>query len=243
MIAAILVGVPSMTLANAAEYKVAGIIVGSDIDRGSALRIAVLSTAANLLPIPGGPLVKAKGLIDEGARAGRAILATVLMAGAWLATSLLIAGLFGGIDLWASAAIVVVASVLGIGVFAVLIRRVLQDRKAVVAGLVAAVELAATLATGLRMWLIAQALGFDLGSGALVLGIAPVLGSAVVFVPAGLGVRELVASLAAPAVGLTVASGFLISSVDRLAGMLVHGVAAVVFVISDGRDRAHGKGS
>lgn len=235
MAAVLLIGVPLMTLANAGEYKVAGALVGNKISNSAAIRIAVLSTAANLLPIPGGPLVRAKALMDEGTRPPRAILVTMLMAGAWLATSLLLAGLFGGLERSAAAALVAIGVLIGIGVGTVLGARIIKSNHLARLGAVAAVELLATLATGFRIWLVAEALGLDVGTGALVLGVAPVLGAAVVFVPAGLGVRELIASLAAPAIGLDPAMGFLIAAVDRLAGMLVHGTAAGFIAVRMGR--------
>jgi hypothetical protein len=234
MVGVIVLGVPLMTLANAAEYRVSGIIVSRTIGCAAALRIAVLSTAANLLPLPGGPLVRVKGLVDEGERPPRAVAVTLVMGGAWLATSLLVAGLFADVEPEIAGLLIGVGMLVGATVVAALVR-LIRKRRAPLIAMVGGVELAATLATGFRMWLVALALGFDLGSGALVLGVAPVLGAAVVIVPAGLGVRELIASLAAPAVGLDPAAGFLIASVDRLAGMLVHGLAAFAIAVGERR--------
>jgi glycosyltransferase involved in cell wall biosynthesis len=229
--AAILVGVPGMAIANAAEYNVAAAIEGKAVGLAAAMRIAVLSTAANLLPLPGGPIVRAKALADEGVRGTDAALVTILMGAAWLATSLVVAGLVGGLEFSAAVLVSGIGLSIGIGVALALRSKIpSSDRRRLIAA-VGMVELAATGATALRMWLVAQALGFDIGMGAFVLGLSPVLGAIVFFIPAGLGVREMVASLAAPAVGLDPAAGFLIASVDRLVGMAVHGTAAMFFAL------------
>lgn len=238
LVAVLLLGVPLMTLANAEEYRVSARLVGVEVRRATALRISILATAANLLPLPGGPLVRIKALIDDGSRTRRAIQSTALMGAAWLATSLIIAGVFGGLRAGLAVSLVVPGLLLAL-VCVYLIRGILGPVGWDGAGWIVAVEVGATLATGLRLLLVARALGFAIGSGALVLGIAPVLAALVVVVPAGLGVREGVASLAAPAIGLSAASGFLIAAVDRLAGMAVHGVAAAAVSVfwADVEDR------
>ena len=105
----LLVAVPAMTLSNALEYTMAARVTGQSVRLLDAMRIAVLATAANLLPLPGGPFVRMKGLVDEGVQGRSAVGVTVLMAFAWLSVSLTSAGPFGGLALIPAA----VAALLG----------------------------------------------------------------------------------------------------------------------------------
>lgn len=235
LIVLIVFAVPAMTASNALEYRIAARLAGRVVRLGDAVRIAVLSTAANLLPLPGGPLVRMKGLVDEGVRGVSAVAVTALMALAWLSVSTLMAGLLGGLAFGPASLAIALGAVGIIVVSGALRRRLGRQGWRGSLGTVLGVELMATLVTAARLWLAAHALGIPVGSGAFVLGLSPVLGAIVFVVPAGLGVRELFAALAAPVIGLSPAEGFLISSLDRLAGLVVHGSAALILAATASR--------
>jgi hypothetical protein len=224
-IGVVVLGIPLMAMANAFEYIVSARVLGKEVGIGAAIRTTILASAANLLPVPGGPLVRTKALMNTGARVRSAVLVTILMAAVWLGIALVVAALLGAPDpaaafgFGATGLAALVAAVAG---FHVLV----PQSRAEAIGWVALVEFATTVVTGLRIWLVAQAIGIDIGLGAFVLGTAPVLAAMVVFVPAGLGVREMVASVAAPAIGLQPATGFLISALDRVAEFVVLGVVS-----------------
>jgi len=224
-------GVPAMTVANAYEYQVSARILRLPIGAAHALRTTVLATAANLLPLPGGSLVRTKGLMNAGGSGRRAIAVTIGMAIAWLGVALLMAGVLGGLRVAAAIGVGAVG-ILVLATATMLLRRVAgSDRLRSLLGQVALAELMATIATAGRIWLVGAALGTHVGLGAFVLGAAPVLGAIVVVVPAGLGVRELVAAGTAPAIGLDPGVGYLITALDRIAGLIVHGLFAAVIAL------------
>jgi uncharacterized membrane protein YbhN (UPF0104 family) len=98
------------------------------------------------------------------------------------------------------------------------------------------VELAMVAIRGVLFWFVM--IGYDIGGsfqGAMILPVAVVLASAVGFVPAGLGVREVISAALAGLVGDTAASGALASGLDRLVSLPVMAVIAIVLAITGHR--------
>ena len=227
MVAAALVGVPMMTVSNATEYKLAAQLNGHSVSVLDAVEVAITSTAANVLPLPGGPLVKIASLRRAGSPMSTAAKTTIWTGLLWLAVASVVAALA---LLSENKIIPVIVVPVSLAIGAVAVRRLVAlgagpGRQATVVGLVW-VELLGTLATALRLWLVAQGIGISLGATAFVLALAPVVGAAVVFVPAGLGVREAASAGLAVVSGATAGVGFLVAAVDRILGLVVHGVAA-----------------
>jgi len=227
MAAAALVGVPMMTAANAMEYKLTAQLSGHSVSVLDAVEVAITSTAANVLPLPGGPLVKIASLRRAGSTTSAATRVTIWAGLLWLAVASVVAALA---LLSENKTIPVIVGLGSLAMGAVAVTRLVAlgagtGPQTTVAGLVS-VEVAGTLATALRLWLVAQAIGISLGSTAFVLALAPVLGAAVVFVPAGLGVRESASAGLAVVSGATAGVGFLVAAVDRILGLVVHGIAA-----------------
>ena len=233
--------VPLATVANGLEYAVAARIGGHRVAVGEALEISVLSSAANLLPLPGAALVRVRAMRRRGSSYRRALSVTVLVGGAWLSTSLVLAGALlaargGGTDGVVPAA-ALGAGVVGIVATAVVVRRLgpAGEATSLVAGLVGA-EVLAVVVAATRFLLVLRALGLDVAvEQAVALTVAGVVASALGFVPGGLGLREALAGAIAGLVGLTVATGVLAAAVDRLVGLPVLAVLAVGVSVRAGR--------
>jgi uncharacterized membrane protein YbhN (UPF0104 family) len=231
LLIAALVGVPMMTVLNALEYKLTGRLLGRSVPAWEAVEVAVTSTAANLLPVPGGPFLKIASLRRTGAPTRSAAHATVWSGMLWLNTAVLVAAvtlMSTGRGLYVVAA--GGACMLGIAALVMLKRLSHEARPWPALAALVTVEFGSTLATALRLWLIGQGIGISVGSTALVLSLAPVLGAAVVFLPAGLGVREAAAAGLAAISGAEAGVGYLLTAVDRIIGLVVHGVAAAILV-------------
>lgn len=231
LLIAAFVGVPMMTVLNALEYKLTGRLLGHTVPAWEAVEVAVTSTAANLLPVPGGPFLKIASLRRTGSSTRTAANATVWSGMLWLSTAVLVAAVTlmstgRGLYIIAAAG----ASILGTAALVMLHRLSHESRPRPVLAALVTVELGSTLATALRLWLIGQGIGISVGSTALVLSLAPVLGAAVVFLPAGLGVREAAAAGLAAISGAEAGVGYLLTAVDRIIGLVVHGVAAAILV-------------
>ncbi len=237
VIVALLLG-PATSACNAAEYALTVRYAGRRVRMLEAVRVAVLSTAANLLPIPGSVLVRAAGLRRLGASSPDTARVLLAASGMWLgATSILTGvGMVAGRVYGAAAAVLIVA---GVAAVAVAHQVFGASRRPGAVGLTAAlfgVE-AATVAIGaFRLWLCMRALGYDTGVvKSTALTFASVLANAVGVFPGGLGLREALAAAIGPLVALPAAVAATASAVDRLLGLPVVLVSAAGFAVTSGR--------
>ena len=79
----LLVLAPLTTLLNGLEYVGVARLVGQQPPLRRALHVAVLGTAANLLPVPGAVLVRVDALRRGGSSVGRSTAASVCAAFLW----------------------------------------------------------------------------------------------------------------------------------------------------------------
>ncbi|MGF1608462.1 MAG: lysylphosphatidylglycerol synthase domain-containing protein [Kiloniellales bacterium] len=216
-----LLGVPLMVALNAMEFLLTGRLLGRRIRIVDALEITVVGTAANMLPLPGGVLVRLAGLKAAGARFGQGVAASFLIF--FVAAG--IAAVYSGLwiscldSTWAGPVIAVSGGLLLL-LSAVAAMRLEGGFPALT--IIAATRLGLVLVTASRIYLCFLALGipasFAQASG---LSVSGVMSSVVAFVPAGLGVRELIAAALSPLVGLAMSSGFMVTFINRLLTIIV----------------------
>ncbi len=218
--------VPTTLIANAFSYQMQSRLVGIGIRARDALRITLLGSAANLLPLPGAVVVRTADLMSRGATAGQATGATACGALAWLGLSLLAAvrpllnlGAFAGWPVAAAGVGALVAS-------AIMGWRLSHSFGAWLAVVLGSASLVATLA--IRYLLLVWALGFDPGSEALALVAVGALSSAAGFFPSGIGLREILAGLTATLVELPASLGYLVAGIDDIAWIVTVGVGVLL---------------
>ena len=218
-------GVPLTLFANTLEYVLAGRVLGHRIPFLPAVQLTTLSTAANLLPIPGAFLVRVQGLRLLGSRFGKAFASTAVIGLAWIGVSAALAGLLLAVSgRWVPAVVLAAIALppLG-GAQAWLTRavRVPAERRRL-AALIVAVELFAVATNAGRLVLILIALGVDASlPQAFVLAVSSSLAAAAGIVPGGFGLRELIAAALAPLVGLPASSGFAATAINRVVGIII----------------------
>ena len=88
-----LIAAPASLGLKAAEFIVAARVAGQHPPRRLAMETAVVSSAANLLPLPGSLMVTVQTLAEGGATYGGAVAASAIPGAAWLG----ITGLIGGV--------------------------------------------------------------------------------------------------------------------------------------------------
>ena len=93
MLIAALVGVPLTLVANTFEYLLSARMLHHRMRFLPALQLTTMSTAANLLPIPGAFLVRVQGLRTMGSRYGRALASTAVVGLVWIGVSALMAAI------------------------------------------------------------------------------------------------------------------------------------------------------
>jgi hypothetical protein len=228
-------------VANGAEYMLSAAALGGRVTLRNALRVSVLSTAANLMPIPGAALVKTRALQRRGARLRVAAMLTVGIGVVWVGVAGVVAGalvanaggrvLFGA--LVGAGGLGVTAA--GAGILAA------QDTDMPARRLVAwaiVVEFGSVAAQAVRFWLVLRAIGFDgtLAQGAT-LGAGAVVASAAGILPGGLGLRELLSSALGPAVGMPAAVATVVAAVERVVTLAVVAIMTA-FVTIGGRKRS-----
>ncbi len=219
--ALLLLVIPVVKLLNVFEYILSGRLLGKSIGLMEGLEVTTIGAAANMLPLPGSTLVRMAGLKAAGAGYGKGAAAVLLASLIWLAVASLYAGAWilslGGATpaaRWVGPAFVAVGAML---LAFCLVAAIRLEGGSRIIGLIAANRLVLVAIEALRFVLVLQAMGvaasFAQASGLAVTG---VLGSAVSIVPAGLGVRELVAAGLGPVVGISAAAGFLAAGLIRL---------------------------
>ncbi len=230
-----LLGVPAMTALNALEYVLTARLLGQRIGPAYALDITVMGTAANMLPLPGGPLIRVAGLTAAGASLTHSVATSVLV----LLVSVGVAAIYSGLwigtiaDLWIGGLVVVAGCIF-------MLASVAAARRAPggigVLAVIAVTRSGLVLVTAGRLFLCFGALGisasFAQSSGLAVSGVAS---SVIPFVPAGIGVREWLAAALSPIVGLSMGAGFLVTFLNRLTTMAVVVPIALVLNLRHGK--------
>lgn len=235
-----LLGVPLTLILNGAEYQVAAAIASYRVPFRAALRIGVLSTAANMLPIPGAMLVRAHAMRKLGASYGRIAVATGVVGLCFVGMT---CGIASGV-LLASREVVFGGILAGAGLLllAASLAMLAAERRPRAA--IRLLSAAAARATGAilikagRLYLILVAFGYDAGATqALTLTVAAVVATSLGFFPGGLGAAEALAAAFSPLVGLSAAVGFVVSAVDRLISLIgLAVVAGGVLIFERGRE-------
>ncbi len=238
LVLVVFVGIPVTTCLSTAEFMVTGRLVAQRISFLRALEVMIIGAAANLLPLPGSTLVRLASLKAGGASYRDATAAVLLVAVLWLGIALV----YAGSSIWLAsshgtgAAFVVIGAALLLG-SALATMRVTGGLG--FTGSMMAVKLLMVMADAARLFLCLAAIGATASfAQASALSISAVVGSAVSIVPAGLGIREATAAALAPIVGLSVASGFLAATVNRLLALTTLVPLATLLAIRARRQEA-----
>ncbi|MGD2061496.1 MAG: hypothetical protein PVF87_11555, partial [Acidimicrobiia bacterium] len=230
-----LIGVPLTIVLNGVEYRLSAAVLDHVVPMAEALRISVLSSAANLLPIPGAVLVRTRALNRLGARPGSAFAATGAIAVAWMGTTFGLAGglltlrrpLIGSLCLVGGLACLVVAYLL-------IHRR--TDRAIELFFRVVLVEASLVVVGAARLLILLAAIGFEADLiQTVALTISGLVASATGFFPGGLGIRELVIGALSPLVGLPASAGVVAAALDRILALAILGVTAMAFILTERR--------
>jgi uncharacterized membrane protein YbhN (UPF0104 family) len=226
---------PATTACNAAEYAVTARFVEVRVSALQALRVAVLSTAANLLPVPGSALLRVAELRRAGSGTKQATASVVAASASWAAVT---GAFLGVVALLSSRPLLgMLLLVVSCGLVALAARLTGAHRSRARGrsmALLLVVEAASAAVGAARLWCCARGLGIEISEGAAVaLGSASVLAGAVGIVPGGLGVREALAAAIGPVVGVPAAVAASVAAVDRLIGSAVVGLGTGWLAVAD----------
>jgi uncharacterized membrane protein YbhN (UPF0104 family) len=237
-----LVGVPASVLVNAAEYVAAGRSLGHRLGTLHAARVSTVATAANLLPIPGAVVVRARALRVLGTQYRRSLAVLGSIGVIWLGTTGVLSGvvlLIDGEHVGLGLAFIGGGLLSGAAAYA-LLRVPLSDTEARHwFGRFVVIEIVSVAVYAMRFVLVLRGLGFHSSwSETFTLTIATSAASAVGVLPGGLGLREVLAAALAPLVGLPAAVALFAVSVDRIIGLVVLALMTGILLLFGRRDRA-----
>lgn len=209
---------PVVAIINTLRFKLTAKAFNLDYSFQRSFVITVYSTVANMLPLPGGLLVRMANLKHESNTYANtaavslyvsALSAFITLVIAATAYALMHPGFISGVG--------ITGFITGILLTYLLIQK--TPLRPVFAGL-SGVEIASTLADGIGIYMsfliIDTMIGIDQS---MVLTAASVVGSAISLVPAGLGVREGAAALIATQIAVIPASAFIALALNRVIGL------------------------
>jgi hypothetical protein len=229
------VAAPLSLLLKAAEFHVAARVVGQSPGRGRSLEVAVVSSAANLLPLPGSLIVTVRSLSEDGSNYRQALAASAVPGLSWLGVT----GIIGGTAIsvegpYGLGLLVVAGGFAALGTAVALFRATAPlERRASLGLTILAVEVGWLGVSALRLGLAVTALGLAVEpTQALALSVAGALTVAIGFFPGGLGIREALIAGLAPMIGLPFDTGILIGSLDRVVWLAFLALAAAALTLT-----------
>jgi len=227
----IFVFAPTLVVLNTLLLIVTCRITGVTMGLLGGLKLSVLSSAANYLPLPGGPALRIVAMAERGATLKNASFANLAAAMLWFAATFLHASAWA---LAASSMLFVFFAAIGIfalGAGVLLVRRVSKNLFDI--ALLIIVNLLIAISYALGFWVALRLVGYDGGfAQAVIISTAGVIGAAVSFAPSGLGVRELAAAYIASLVAVVPALGFIASAVLQMTTIAPLALAAIILAFT-----------
>ncbi len=224
--------IPLSIIYSALNMMLMGRAVKVPIGMIYGLRVSVFAQVAELLPIPGGAIVRTAALMRAGSSTGKSAEIVLAFSLLWIACGGTAAGLALAEVGWSAQAF---ASICGLGVLIICVW--LTVRFGV--SLAVAATLLRALGVALVAWRFALAFAvigatlswIDAGAFAF----AAILGTASSLIPGGLGVSEGLAALIAKPGGVDPATAFLAAALSRLVGLAINMLLALALTLFRGR--------
>ena len=228
---------PVTIVLNAAELRAMAPGSGADrraIDWPLAIRTVVLATAANLLPVPAGAVIRIGVLRRAGATTGAAAGVTLAAAAIWIGVSVMLAAAVA-VVIEPLVAVLGLAGGLALSVAGVVsVRRTGRARWVATAGELTLIQVAMAVLHAVRLWLVLAGISVSAEVGqTLIIGASSPLAAAAGFFPGGIGLAELLSALLAPLAGIAAAAGLLAVALGRLLGLAVTIPLALALGLTD----------
>jgi uncharacterized membrane protein YbhN (UPF0104 family) len=239
LVADVAFGPLMVVLLNGMEFAWIASLLAQRVTIGRALRISVLGTAANQLPIPGAVLVRTQALATGGSGYRRALMGNLSVGLAWMGSAFLFAGLLqlGGSIPWVGAGCVVGGAAFLFACRRIVLRTLPPNPPRFMTTRIVGIETALVLVQGTRLFIVLRGFG-ELVSPAqsVALALSSVLSSALGIAPGGFGVREAIAAGIGPIVGLPASVSLVATAFDRIADLIVIGIASLVILVVTRRE-------
>lgn len=221
--------VPFTVLSNATQFWLTARIAGLRPPVFKVLTVTLLSTAANLLPVPGGSVVRIMALKKPGQNFRQPIALTAFVAIIWLSISSLVAAACLFLLRLNGLALIAVTLFTISGIFAKFAWPAgLSESRRWIAGLVL-VQSFLVVVGGIRLWLCFHAIGEPINlQESLVLLFSSVVAALAGIAPGGFGLTEATAAGLAVLIGVAPDAAFIATALNRITGLMLIGPFAVL---------------
>ncbi|VWX58452.1 hypothetical protein [Sphingorhabdus sp. 109] len=229
--------VPFSLLYGGTGLQLLAKVAGLKMTASFAFRRSALAQLAEILPIPGGAIVRAGALMSVGAKVGEGAVLVLAAAFLWIA----IAASGAGIAIYANGENWGWAIILSGTMVTATILIWIGNR----AGWIGALQILAHRLFGIALTalrvvcafaVIGTILPFESG---LLFAFATIAGSAAAIAPAGLGISEIFSAALAPVVSIPPATAFLAVAMNRMVGLSV--TALFVLLTGGGKPEPGGE--
>ncbi len=238
------VAAPLTVLTNAGEFRVMGAVNRHVIGWIPAIRLTVLAGVANLLPLPGGLIIRTQALRQRGSTYRHALAANAAAGLAWIGAGCLtiaVATLITAGTRLAGALLVVIGLGSFVGVLAIL-RRIDRATARRYLGQFILVETATVVVGAARIYLVFRMLGLAVSPvQAISLTAAGILSAAIGILPAGLGLREALAGVIGSAVDVSLSKAIAGTAADRITMQVTLTLLAGLVLLSMRRSQRRAK--
>jgi len=232
--ALVLACVPLTVLANSCQFWLTARMLHVPMPPVRAVLVTLLSTAANVLPVPGGSVVRVAALkrVDTTYRQGA--VATLLVGGNRIGIGLSFAGCaLLALDFERLGAVALVCGLVACG-GAGLGLCVSQKAGATLLSALAGAQSAMVFTSTLRLWLGFRALGEPAAAlEAVTLTLSSIVAAIVGFAPAGLGVDGVTTAGIAMTIGIPASLAFIVAALNRISGLIVAGLLALFLNVGE----------
>jgi hypothetical protein len=229
----VILGAPVSIVLSAIEMHAVSRIAGGPMSWRTCFEVTVYSSAANMLPLPGGAMAKLAAMKSHGVnyRTGSAMV--VLSFAVWGSLAFLYSST--ALVLLHKGEIALVFAVCSITLLGLCWVGYSRFRKWRLVGVLALTRLVSFPFESLRYLLAFLTVGASISFlQSAIYVVASFIGSAIVFAPTGLGVTEGAAAVLSTIVGASAASGFIAATVGRIARLVGLSVLAGGLLLSRG---------
>ena len=219
---------PLMVAVNVAAIVETAKLSGTKLSAYAALRITVMSAAANHLPVPGGAILRVVAFREAGASLKAAGLSNITAGLLWMAATFLFAGVFAFSISFGFAFLLITAGIVCAGGAVVLSRGL--SRNLYYCTRLFVVSLLSALFYSCAIYCALLALGVEASfSQSIIIAISGVIGAAISLTPSGLGVREATAAGLAAMIGVAPGAAFTAVAIAYLSMLTLMGGFAAFF--------------
>lgn len=227
-----LLSAPLGTILNTVELHALSRIARGPMSWRTSAELTVYTSAANMLPLPGGVVTKLAGMKAHGVSYGTASAMVVLSFLAWAGFTFLLSGC--ALFVLGQPAIATLFGIVGVALLIVCgigYARYRDWRRVAIIALLRMVYFAVEV---LRYWLAFATIGVSLSlMQCATFVVASVVGAAVVIAPQGLGISEASAALLATLIGVGAGMAFIAAALQRVVRLVGLSAITALFIAFD----------